>query len=78
MTPVKGGGAPTGKLAEAITRDFGSLDAFKTEFKNAGLTQVRGWGGEEEVKRQRLKSQVLVVLTGPVALSGLGTEWSWH
>ena len=60
MTPVNGGGAPTGKLAEAITRDFGSLDAFKTEFKNAGLTQVRslkcwcGCGGEEEVTRQRL------------------------
>lgn len=39
-----GGGAPTGKLAEAITRDFGSLDNFKTEFKQAGATQFgSGW-----------------------------------
>ncbi|PNH11408.1 Superoxide dismutase [Fe], chloroplastic [Tetrabaena socialis] len=39
-----GGGAPTGALAEAITRDFGSLDKFKEEFKAAGLTQFgSGW-----------------------------------
>lgn len=39
-----GGGAPTGKLAEAIARDFGSFDNFKNEFKNAGLTQFgSGW-----------------------------------
>ncbi|KAG2432965.1 hypothetical protein HXX76_008693 [Chlamydomonas incerta] len=39
-----GGGAPTGKLAEAITRDFGSLDKFKEEFKQAGMTQFgSGW-----------------------------------
>lgn len=39
-----GGGAPTGKLAEAITRDFGSLDEFKTQFKAAGATQFgSGW-----------------------------------
>lgn len=39
-----GGGAPTGALAEAITRDFGSLDKFKEEFKQAGLTQFgSGW-----------------------------------
>ncbi len=39
-----GGGAPTGKLAEAIARDFGSFDKFKEEFKAAGLTQFgSGW-----------------------------------
>ena len=39
-----GGGAPTGPLAEAITRDFGSLDKFKEEFKQAGMTQFgSGW-----------------------------------
>lgn len=39
-----GGGAPTGALAEAITRDFGSFDNFKAEFKNAGITQFgSGW-----------------------------------
>lgn len=36
-----GGGAPTGKLAEAIARDFGSFDEFKNQFKTAGMTQVR-------------------------------------
>jgi Fe-Mn family superoxide dismutase len=39
-----GGGAPTGKLADAITRDFGSFDEFKTQFKSAGATQFgSGW-----------------------------------
>ncbi|WP_417488722.1 superoxide dismutase [Maricaulis sp.] len=43
MTP-KGGGAPTGELATMIDRDFGSLDAFKTAFANAGATQFgSGW-----------------------------------
>jgi Fe-Mn family superoxide dismutase len=41
MTPKNGGGAPTGALAEAITRDFGSFDNFKNEFKTAGMTQVQ-------------------------------------
>jgi Fe-Mn family superoxide dismutase len=31
-----GGGAPSGKLADAINASFGSLDEFKTQFKNAG------------------------------------------
>ncbi len=36
--PVMGGkgGAPTGPLAEAITRDFQSLDALKQQFNRAG------------------------------------------
>mmetsp|Transcript_26832 Transcript_26832/g.58522 ORF Transcript_26832/g.58522 Transcript_26832/m.58522 type:complete len:236 (+) Transcript_26832:74-781(+) len=39
-----GGGAPSGKLAEAIARDFGSFDKFKDEFKQAGMTQFgSGW-----------------------------------
>ena len=40
----KGGGAPTGDLAAAITRDFGSFDKFKEEFTQAGITQFgSGW-----------------------------------
>ena len=36
--------APTGKLAEAITRDFGSLEAFKEEFQKKGATLFgSGW-----------------------------------
>ncbi len=39
-----GGGAPVGTLAEAITTKFGSFDAFKDEFKKAGLTRFgSGW-----------------------------------
>lgn len=36
--------APTGKLAEAIVRDFGSFDAFKDEFQKKGATLFgSGW-----------------------------------
>ncbi|GAE24753.1 manganese superoxide dismutase [Halalkalibacter wakoensis JCM 9140] len=39
-----GGGAPTGELAEAINSTFGSLDAFKEEFANAGANRFgSGW-----------------------------------
>ena len=38
------GGAPTGKLAEAIDAAFGSFDAFKEKFANAGMTRFgSGW-----------------------------------
>jgi Fe-Mn family superoxide dismutase len=43
MAP-KGGGVPTGDLAAAITRDFGSFEKFKEEFTQAGITQFgSGW-----------------------------------
>ena len=39
-----GGGKPTGDIASMIDKAFGSLDAFKTEFKNAGVGQFdSGW-----------------------------------
>lgn len=38
------GGAPSGKLAEAIDAAFGSFDAFKEKFANAGMTRFgSGW-----------------------------------
>ena len=38
------GGAPTGELAEAINAAFGSFDAFKEKFANAGMTRFgSGW-----------------------------------
>lgn len=44
MSPA-GGGAPTGDLADAITRDFGSLDAMKAAVKAAAMGQFgSGWG----------------------------------
>ncbi len=43
MKPA-GGGAPTGDLAAAIARDFGSFDKFVEQFTNAGVTQFgSGW-----------------------------------
>lgn len=39
-----GGGLPTGELAKKIDKDFGSFDAFKEAFKQAGVTQFgSGW-----------------------------------
>ena len=39
-----GGGTPTGALADKITTDFGSFEAFVDEFKKAGATQFgSGW-----------------------------------
>lgn len=43
MGPNKGG-EPTGDLAEAINKQFGSFDNFKKEFSNAGATRFgSGW-----------------------------------
>ncbi|CCH56392.1 Superoxide dismutase [Fibrisoma limi BUZ 3] len=40
----KGGGQPTGELAEAINQKFGSFDAFKEEFTKAATTRFgSGW-----------------------------------
>lgn len=40
----KGGGAPSGKLAKLIDASFGSLDAFKEQFKKAAAGQFgSGW-----------------------------------
>ncbi len=39
-----GGGQPTGELAEAINKKFGSFDAFKEEFTKAATTRFgSGW-----------------------------------
>ena len=50
------GGAPTGKLADDIKSAFGSFDAFKEKFENAGMTRFgSGWawlvanGGKLEI-----------------------------
>jgi superoxide dismutase, Fe-Mn family len=56
MSP-NGGGLPSGELADAIERDFGSFDEFKAKFSKAGATQFgSGWawlcvhkGGKLEV-----------------------------
>jgi Fe-Mn family superoxide dismutase len=41
----EGGGEPSGALATAITRDFGSFEAFKNQFSAAARTvEGSGWG----------------------------------
>lgn len=43
MSP-DGGGEPSGEIAEAINRDFGSFNEFKTQFSNAAATRFgSGW-----------------------------------
>lgn len=43
-TMKPGGGSPSGRLAEAIDRKFGSLDAMRNEFNDAGAAQFgSGW-----------------------------------
>lgn len=43
-TMKKGGGTPSGKIAEAIERDFGGLDKLKEEFNTKGAGQFgSGW-----------------------------------
>jgi Fe-Mn family superoxide dismutase len=40
----KGGGAPSGVLADKIKSTFGSLESFKDQFKDAAITQFgSGW-----------------------------------
>ena len=39
-----GGGEPSGALAQALARDFGSVDTFRQEFKNAAVARFgSGW-----------------------------------
>jgi superoxide dismutase, Fe-Mn family len=66
------GGAPSGELADAITRDFGSFDAFKEKFAAAGATRFgSGWawlcvqkGGKLEVCSTPNQDNPLMPKTG--------------
>ncbi len=71
-----GGGNPTGALAEAIDKKFGSLDAFKEEFAKAGATRFgSGWAwlvlnnGELEV--MSTPNQDSPLMEGKTPLLGL-------
>ena len=58
---ARGGGDPTPEVLQKIVSAFGSLDAFKEEFKQAGVTQFgSGWiwlveeaGEQDRQDRQR-------------------------
>jgi Fe-Mn family superoxide dismutase len=44
MMAPNAGGAPKGEVAKAIEKSFGSLDAFKTQFADAGMKRFgSGW-----------------------------------
>lgn len=44
MLSPKGGGKPSGDLAKAIDKSFGSFDAFKEQFSNAAVNRFgSGW-----------------------------------
>ena len=52
----QGGGAPTGNIADAINRDFGSWDEFKTKFTTAAATLFgSGWAWLTQNKDGKLE-----------------------
>ena len=53
-SPVRGN-EPTGKIAEALVRDFGSVENFKKEFAQAGATLFgSGWAWLSQDKNGKL------------------------
>lgn len=76
LLSAEGGGNPSGALAEAIDKKFGSLDAFKEEFAKAGATRFgSGWawlvlnGGELEI--MSTPNQDSPIMEGKTPLLGL-------
>jgi len=66
-----GGGAPTGKLAEAIDDTFGSFDAFKAEFTKTAIgTFGSGWAWLV----QRADGSLALVSTSNAATPLTGTD----
>ena len=68
-----GGGAPSGELAAAIDKDFGSFESFKQEFVQAGVTQFgSGWAWlvleEGRLKLTKTGNADLPLRHGQVAL----------
>jgi superoxide dismutase, Fe-Mn family len=50
------GGEPTGELADAIKKEYGSFEEFKAQFANAGATQFgSGWAWLEANKEGKLR-----------------------
>jgi Fe-Mn family superoxide dismutase len=76
MGPNAGGG-PTGALAAAIDAAFGSFDAFKTAFANAGATRFgSGWAwlaldGDGKVAVYSTANQDSPLMQGHTPLLGL-------
>ncbi len=55
MISPKGGGEPTGKLAEAIKKEFGSTEEFKKQFTEAAMKRFgSGWAWLVKTKEGKL------------------------
>ena len=73
---LDGGGNPTGALAEAIDKKFGSFDAFKEEFAKAGATRFgSGWAwlvlNNGELEIMSTPNQDSPIMEGKTPLLGL-------
>lgn len=81
MSPT-GGGKPSGELAAAIDRDFGSFEEFKAQFAKAGATRFgSGWawlcvhkGGKLEVCSTPNQDNPLMPQTGCGGFPILGMD----
>lgn len=74
----KGGGQPTGELAEAINSAFGSYDAFKEEFSKAAATRFgSGWawlnvdGGKLSISSSPNQDNPLIEGSSAIPVLGL-------
>ncbi len=75
MSP-RGGGKPSGKLADAINSAFGTFDAFKEQFSNAAATRFgSGWAwliaGDGKLTVQSTPNQDSPFMEGKTAILGL-------
>lgn len=72
-----GGGAPTGKLADAINNELGGFDKFKEDFAKAGATRFgSGWAflavtKEGKLKVYSLPNQDSPIMEGETPILGL-------
>jgi superoxide dismutase, Fe-Mn family len=73
-----GGGDPTGTLADAIKRDFGSVEQFKSQFKAAAKSvEGSGWGWlvHEPIANRlmilQMQNQQQMMFAGAVPLLGV-------
>lgn len=73
-----GGGTPSGTLAKAIERDFGSFDSFSSQFQNAAKSvEGSGWGWliyEPMSKRlliTQMQNQQDMMFAGAIPLLGV-------
>ncbi len=73
----KAGGAPTGKIGEAINKEFGSFDAFKEKFNAAATTRFgSGWAWLSVNKEGKLEvsstaNQDSPIMEGKTPLLGI-------